>query len=419
MRYAARHNRLLVLPLSKNYFGHPEKFKVSMASNLTSGHYYSIFAHHSRFNYHEMKTLMPPDTFFVTILREPTSLFESVYDYFGLNVTYLVTIDQYAKLHNTVFNGFDSNNKVLNASNSFSTIINTSNGIFTFFNLTIGVSNGITINTFNFSNIIDTPSGVVTIVNSTSGVLSVLNANSGLITLVNTTDGVIKIFNNSGNPLNFRKYSRIGNNQMAFDLGIDPVFFHFDSIILEKTKELDKQFDLVMISELFSESLILLRHELCWDIDDIVAFKLNSRPQSRKLQLNPEVVNELRKVNRADQIIYDYFYKKMLERIEKFGKSRMELAVKELNDRIKYWYDLCIDSDNAKRNMSDNAKVASYKVNVYKLKQQQMENNMCVNMAKTELPFTSEMLGKQMKFLTNETLIQAFSHLFKNVVTAL
>lgn len=36
---------------------------------------------------------------------------------------------------------------------------------------------------------------------------------------------------------------------------------------------LEENFDLVMISELMDESLILMRHALCWDLENIVAFR--------------------------------------------------------------------------------------------------------------------------------------------------
>lgn len=36
---------------------------------------------------------------------------------------------------------------------------------------------------------------------------------------------------------------------------------------------LERNFNLVMISELMDESLILMRHELCWELEDIVAFR--------------------------------------------------------------------------------------------------------------------------------------------------
>ena len=45
----------------------------------------NMILHHMRFNYIEVKGLMPSDTVFITILREPFSLFQSVFSYLHWN----------------------------------------------------------------------------------------------------------------------------------------------------------------------------------------------------------------------------------------------------------------------------------------------------------------------------------------------
>ncbi|CAL4133255.1 unnamed protein product, partial [Meganyctiphanes norvegica] len=66
-----------------------------------------------------------------------------------------------------------------------------------------------------------------------------------------------------------------GKNQMLFDLGypdtIDKTY------IYQILKELEQTFQLVMISDRLDESLILLRHLLCWEIDDVITFTKNAR----------------------------------------------------------------------------------------------------------------------------------------------
>ena len=46
--------------------------------------------------------------------------------------------------------------------------------------------------------------------------------------------------------------------------------------------DLAEKIDLVLIMEYFDESLVLLKRELCWDLDDVVYFKLNQRSQEYK-----------------------------------------------------------------------------------------------------------------------------------------
>jgi Galactose-3-O-sulfotransferase len=47
--------------------------------------HFDIFTHHSRFSAKDVDMVMPPNTKKVTILREPTALFESLYNYYRLN----------------------------------------------------------------------------------------------------------------------------------------------------------------------------------------------------------------------------------------------------------------------------------------------------------------------------------------------
>lgn len=88
LRYGDRHNLTFVLPAQHNYFGHPTRFDRSMLDprdkrTLDSDNN-NIFTHHARFNYPEMKAIMPDDTVFVTILRDTVSLTESLFGYYNL-----------------------------------------------------------------------------------------------------------------------------------------------------------------------------------------------------------------------------------------------------------------------------------------------------------------------------------------------
>lgn len=53
-------------------------------------------------------------------------------------------------------------------------------------------------------------------------------------------------------------------------------------MIKKHIDELAEKIDLVLIMEYFDESLVLLKRELCWDLDDVVYFKLNQRSEEYK-----------------------------------------------------------------------------------------------------------------------------------------
>ena len=52
-----------------------------------------------------------------------------------------------------------------------------------------------------------------------------------------------------------------------------------------KLEEIDNQFDLIMLMERFDESLVLLADTLCWNLEDVVTLKLNSRSNTLKVTL--------------------------------------------------------------------------------------------------------------------------------------
>jgi len=46
---------------------------------------------------------------------------------------------------------------------------------------------------------------------------------------------------------------------------------------------LDKTLDLVLLSDFFKESMILLKKELCWEWDDVLFFVTNERSERKEL----------------------------------------------------------------------------------------------------------------------------------------
>ena len=57
----------------------------------------------------------------------------------------------------------------------------------------------------------------------------------------------------------------------------------------------------------FDESLILMKHLLCWDWDDIVYIKFKMRTEEAKAEMNPDLAKKILDWNQADHQLYDYF----------------------------------------------------------------------------------------------------------------
>nr|XP_037272981.1 galactosylceramide sulfotransferase-like [Rhipicephalus microplus] len=145
---------------------------------------------------------------------------------------------------------------------------------------------------------------------------------------------------------NSRLHGSLGFNQMAFDLGVDGDDMADRGSVEEISRfveSVDRTFHLVMIAERFTESLVLLRDLLGWQLDDVVTFKHNMRLK-RYPRPDEEAVSILEKANRVDEALYRHFAAKLDRKVEEFGRSRMEAEAAALESRTAFWYRRCVDS---------------------------------------------------------------------------
>ncbi len=94
---------------------------------------------------------------------------------------------------------------------------------------------------------------------------------------------------------------------MLFDFGLDEDLFENETAIDIKIKQIETKFDLIMIAEMFDESMVLLANLLCWDLQDVTYLKTNSRENGGKTKLSEEAMEELQKWVEADQKLYRHF----------------------------------------------------------------------------------------------------------------
>jgi Galactose-3-O-sulfotransferase len=78
-----------------NYLGHPEPFEISQIGSgmMDDKEHFDIFTHHTRFHAANVRSVMPADTKKITILREPASLFESLYNFFRVEKIFKAKYD--------------------------------------------------------------------------------------------------------------------------------------------------------------------------------------------------------------------------------------------------------------------------------------------------------------------------------------
>ncbi|KAF7231775.1 galactose-3-O-sulfotransferase 3-like [Nothobranchius furzeri] len=227
-RFAERNNLTVALPTQScgHQFCYPLSFSTKFVYPQKKPP--NIITSHMRFNRYAVQSLMPDNTIYFTILREPASMFESLFSYYG------------------------------NHSEAFRRV----------------------------------------------------------------PQGSLKAF--LANPLKYYrpqgKNAMYVHNTLTFDLGGNKDWPRGDVASAKAfVAKVEKVFSLVMISEYFDESLVLLRHLLSWDLEDIVYIKLNMRTEQSKKSLSSDVSEKIYAWNSMDAYLYEYFNASFWVKLSELG----------------------------------------------------------------------------------------------------
>ncbi|NXL22480.1 G3ST2 sulfotransferase, partial [Setophaga kirtlandii] len=258
-RFAERHNLTVALPANELlHLGYPSTFMARFVEGFeTIGQNYNIMCNHLRFNPLEVKKVMPANTFYFSILRNPISLLESSYIYYKDSVP--------------AFRGSKDVNEFLEAPTKYY------------------------------------------------------------------------------QPADYWKniYAR---NIMWFDFGYNNNAKDDTNYTQAVLKEIEHNFHLILIADYFDESMILLKHTLCWHLDDVIYFKLNSRSQDTVQTLTPESEEQIKAWCSLDWKLYLHFNQSFWRRIEEtIGLEMLEKEVNHLRTRQKELMETCLSEQEAVR----------------------------------------------------------------------
>lgn len=198
-----------------------------------------------------------------------------------------------------------------------------------------------------------------------------------------------------------RHYAR---NLMTFDFGFNPDGEVSAERVQLMLKAIEASFDLLLISEYFDESMVLLKEMLCWDLDSVVSFPLNIRDSSTKSRLSDTIVEKIKEWNRLDWEIYTHFNRTFWERIDRdIGRERMRREVQALRERQEELARTCLQGTGsvAPKDIKDSSlrplQHGSAKILGYNLKQglDKETERMCRRLVTPELQYSSALYKKQ------------------------
>ena len=178
-------------------------------------------------------------------------------------------------------------------------------------------------------------------------------------------------------------------NPMMFDFGLDMEDFDRPDRIQEKIDEISRRFSLIMLAEFMDESLVLLRQLLCWDWDDMVVFRVNSRRSEYKKVLSAKTQAKIRGWNSADHKFYQFFRARFHNQTQAYGTARMRDDVALLRNLTAEWYRFCVLREISKNDTQDvRFQVWHPSVSGFQLTEAGLQNPICVRLGWAENPYT-------------------------------
>ncbi|NXP24567.1 G3ST2 sulfotransferase, partial [Scytalopus superciliaris] len=198
--------------------------------------------------------------------------------------------------------------------------------------------------------------------------------------------------------------SHYARNLMTFDFGFNPNGEVSAERVQLMLKAIEASFDFLLISEYFDESMVLLKEMLCWDLDSVVSFPLNTRDNSTKAPLPDSIVEKIKEWNRLDWEIYTHFNRTFWQRIDRdVGRERMEREVKALRERRAELAGICLQGTGSvgPKDIKDSSlrplQHGSARILGYNLKQGLAKDveHTCRRLVTPELQYSSALYKKQ------------------------
>ncbi|XP_020642085.2 galactose-3-O-sulfotransferase 2 [Pogona vitticeps] len=202
--------------------------------------------------------------------------------------------------------------------------------------------------------------------------------------------------------LSERRWNIYAKNNMWFDFGYDNNAVYEEHYVQSVIQDVEQNFNLILIADYFDESMILLKDILCWDLDDVVYFKMNARSLDTVQTMNPESKEKVKEWCALDWMLYVHFNNTFWNKIqERMDLKTLYKEVEFLRKRQKELMETCLlketDGTKIKDKHMKPFQSGSVKIMGYMLKEG-LDNetlNTCDKMAIPELQYTAYMYSWQ------------------------
>uniref|UniRef100_A0A8C9VJP8 Galactose-3-O-sulfotransferase 2-like n=1 Tax=Scleropages formosus TaxID=113540 RepID=A0A8C9VJP8_SCLFO len=202
------------------------------------------------------------------------------------------------------------------------------------------------------------------------------------------------------------QYSHFSRNMMWFDFGFDHNANYSESLAMKGESVIRKTFNMILLLEYFDESLVLLRHALCWPMEAIITFSMNMQQSgsNEEMLLTENQERRLRDWNALDWHLYKAFNHTFWEEVERFGVARMEQELVILRNLRAKQMQTCLLEDGklVESNKISDADLKPFQTGVKKILGYQLKPDLdnathkaCLNMVRPEIPYRKLLEAKQ------------------------
>ena len=108
-------------------------------------------------------------------------------------------------------------------------------------------------------------------------------------------------------------------NKQSQDLGMRADHLFNATLRREYISQLDRDFHLVMMTEMFDESLVMLRRLLCWGVKDVLYITVNKNIFKKRRVFTDGDLTRHRLLSAADYDLYDFFLKRFRTQLAQQG----------------------------------------------------------------------------------------------------
>ena len=185
----------------------------------------------------------------------------------------------------------------------------------------------------------------------------------------------------------------------SFDLGLFHKHYNDDEKIHKFIEDISERINIVLLAEYFDESLVLMKRELCWDLDDVVYFKFHQRGTDYKESTITEDMRlQIKKWNKADSALYKHFNRTLWGKVAKQDASFQD-EVKELRVKVKILEKQCIDTVQVSEETGEIEAVLSTETSSY-------NRHLCQKLTMSEEEYISYLKQKfRTKFIERSKLL--------------